>query len=112
MANVYAVVSETMHEISYDRLEEDWRAIAVIVAAKNRGQARYLAAKSQLKPLYRPNGWPRMWVKRIGSGWPDFGVLSDEAASPWWEKVGDWNPEVKHGGLNGWGIIYVTSLGK
>ena len=94
MANLYAVVSETMHEVSYERMEEDWWAIAVIVAAKNRGQARYLAAKAHLKPLYRPIDWPRIWVKRIGTGWPDHGVLTAEAALPWWEKVGDWNPSI------------------
>ena len=97
--NVYAVVSETMHEISYDRMEEEWGALALIVVARNRGQARYLAAKSDRALRgYSPPDWPRLWVKKIrmpGVITLNPGVLPDEKAEGFWELVRDWNPSCK-----------------
>ena len=91
--NVYAVVSETLHEISYDPPDEEWGALAVIVAARRRGQARYLAAKSdRVIRRYRPTDWPALWVKRLGTAEVPAGVIEGPAADVWWEKASGWEP--------------------
>lgn len=92
--NVYAVVSEMLHTVSYEPPDEEWGCIAVIVAAKNRGQARYLAAKSDsATKRYGPVDWPRFWCKRIGKGPFRPGVIPSPRDRVWWERVPeDWNP--------------------
>ena len=93
--NVYCVLSEQWHDVSYDRLEEEWCSIAVIVAAKTRGQARYLAIQSERAfKAYGPLDWPRLWCKRIGQGLFNPGVLKDDK---WWDRVGDWQPGIGRG---------------
>lgn len=91
--NVYAVVSETMHDVSYDRMEEDWGCLAVIVAARTRGQARYLAVRSDPSlRRYGPLDWPRLWCKRLGKMDGPAGVLPGDGGD-WWGRCPDGWPK-------------------
>jgi hypothetical protein len=91
--NIYCVISEEWEFVSYDRCERDWGRLAVIVAAENRGQARYLAVQSDREFRgYGPLDWPKMWVKKLGAGLFNRGVLESTAAGRWWPRVGDWSP--------------------
>ena len=93
---VYAVVSEMMHEIHYEPPDEEWGCVAVIVAARNRGQARYLAARhDRATKSYGPVDWPRFWCKRLGEADLPAGVLEYPADREWWLRVGDWNPQAQ-----------------
>ena len=90
--NVYCVLSEMFEDGGGSYEPPEWGRLAVIVAAKTRGQARYLAVRSdRALKSYGPLDWPKLWCKRIGAGLFNPGVISDER---WWDRVGDWNPEV------------------
>jgi hypothetical protein len=93
---VYCVLSEMFEEHCGELDPPEWGRLAVIVAARSRGQARYLAIRSDrgLK-TYRPVDWPKLYCKRLGDGvLLNEGVINPPAADKWWERVGDWEPEL------------------
>lgn len=93
--NVYAVVSEMLHTVSYEPPDEEWGCIALIVAAETRGQARYLAMKSDPGTRsYGPVDWPKLWTKKLGVDGLPAGVVGHPDDFRWWLEVGDWNPGV------------------
>jgi len=94
---VYCVLSEMFEERGGELDPPEWGRLAVIVAARSRGQARYLAIRSDRGlRAYGPLDWPKLYCKRLGMGLFNEGVINPPAADKWWEQAQDWEPERRH----------------
>lgn len=88
---VYFVLSEMFEEGGHpygDPPEPpEWGCLALIVVAETRGQAKYLAVKSD-KHLhgYGPVDWPLLAVRHIGEAEGPARVLDHAESDSWWNK--------------------------
>jgi len=93
---VYFVLSEELMDesgIYHDPPEAPENGcICEIVAAANRGRARWLLLKHEHLERMYPGDWPLLKVRRIGEIDREEGVLPEGEVRVWWAKCPDIKP--------------------
>jgi hypothetical protein len=87
--SVYYVQSELLQDYYAEGEPPEPYRICVMVTARSRSQARWLAYKSDHKHFNADvRDMPKFTCRKLGlSDFGDFRVMNDQEAEPWWHRL-------------------------